>query len=222
MTAETTAATATADPSAATATTTAETPATDATTPEGSQVTPPADTTTTAAQVKGGDKPAETAAPEKYDFTLADGMAVDEGLLAAAEPILRKLNVTQEGAQELAAVLAKHMKSLEAGGNEAFDKAYSDRKEAEVKTQSEEWRATTVAAKDLGEAVRSRVIEAVGQVATPEAKEAFDTLGWGNHPEMVRLINKLIDYVPPEKGERVAGSGSGSSTLLDRLYKPSA
>src|SRR3546814_20059831 len=65
---------------------------------------------------------------------------------------------------------------------------------------------------DKFDGVKSRVIEAVGAVATPEAKQAFDELGWGNHPELIRLVNRLIDYTPQDKGERPAGDGGAASS----------
>ncbi len=206
MTAENTAATATADPSAAPATTTAAPdtpPATNPTAQDGTQPAPPAE---------GADTDtATTTAPEAYTFEMPEGMTLDEGLAGKVTPILREANVSQELAQKLASAFAEHIKAANEGAGEAFDKAYAERKQKEDATNRGQWMEQLKADAELGgakfESVKARAIEAVGAVGTPEMKAAFDENGWGNHPELVRLVHRLIDYVPPEKGERAAGGG---------------
>lgn len=217
MTADTTAATATADTSAAAVQTTAETPATNAPNVEGSQATPQEEKPKEEPQSTDGDQPKEAAAPEKYEYTLPDGMEIDAALAEKVDPIFKDAKIPQEVAQKLALAVAEHFKALEEGSGEALDKFYSERRDAEIAEQSEKWLNESLAAKDIGESVRSRVVDAVGELATPEVKEAFNTLGWGNHPALIRLLNTLIDYVPPEKGERAA-SGGGTQSLADRMF----
>ncbi len=218
MTAETPAATATADPNAAAAQTTADTTATNATNAEGSQATPPEGTTTNEPQNPDGNKPAENAAPEAYEFAMPEGMQLDEDLSNAVTPILREANVSQETAQKLADALAAHIKSREALVGEVFDKAYEDRRAQEIKEQTTAWGVQANAAKDIGPEVLTRVRTAFGDLATPELTQAVEELGWGNHPELVRLINRLIDYVPPEKGERAASGGGTAQSDYERMY----
>ncbi len=221
MTADTTAATGTADPSPATATTTATTDATNATTPAGSQATPPEGGDTTAATTDGS---TTAAVPEAYTFAMPEGMTLDQGLADAVTPILREANISQEVAQKLADAFAERMKAAEAGAGDAFDKAYEERQKAETAAEWAQWTKQLQADPEIGgnnsAAIKSRVIDAIGVVATPEIKAAFNDLGWGNHPEMVRLVHRLIDYTPPEKGERAAGAGGTGSKTPEAVLWP--
>jgi len=221
MTAENTAATDTADTNSAAATTTAATTdATNATTPTGSQATPP-EGAETAAATTDGSTTADT--PESYTFVMPEGMTLDQGLADAVTPILREANISQEVAQKLAAAFAERMKAAETGAKEAFDKAYEERRQAEITTNAQNWLQALKADPEIGgnkaDQVKARALEAVGAVATPEMKAAFEEHGWGNHPELVRLVHRLIDYTPPEKGERAAGAGgTGSKTPAAVLW----
>lgn len=221
MTADNPAATATADPNASAAPTTAPAvPATNAPTPEGSQATPQEGAPTNEAKTEAGDKPAEQAAPETYTFELPEGMEIDAALADKVTPILRESSVSQEAAQKLASAFAEHLKAMEAGANEAYARMRAE----EIRTQTEEWRQQLITDPEIGgpqaEVINARVIAAVGKLATPEFKEAMDKHGWGNHPELVRFINRCIDYVPPETGERAAGGGGTKPSTADLLYGP--
>jgi hypothetical protein len=217
MTAETTAATATADPSAGTATTDAT--ATSAAPPAAPQA---ADTSTetkpdAAADdtSANADAPADEQAQEPiaYEFKAPEGMDLDADLITAITPILQKHKVPQELVSELTEAYAQRLQQIEEGAGAALEEAFT----ARIKAQSEEWLQQTMAAKDIGEGVRSRVMSAVGAVATPEIKEELNRHGWGNHPGLIRLIDRLIDYVPPETGERGGGAG-GAKTIADALF----
>lgn len=219
MTADNPAATATADTNAAPDPTTATaTTATNAPTPEGSQATPQEGQPTNEAKTDAGAKPGEQAAPEAYSFTLPEGMEVDTALAESVTPILKEAGVSQEAAQKLAQAFAEHIKAQEANAPEA----YAQMRAQEVAKQSAEWRKATEADPEIGganfKATHDRVIGAVGQLATPEFKAEMDVHGWGNHPELIRFINRCIDYVPPETGERAAGGGGSKQSPADVLY----
>lgn len=168
---------------------------------------------------------AETAegAPEAYaDFTLPEGMEVDTGLLAEVTPLFKEDGLTQERAQRYIDKYAARIQAMSEGAGEAFDKAYTDRKQAETAELSDKWLDAAKGDKEIGgdkfDAVKSRVMEAVGTVATPEMRQAFDELGWGNHPELIRFAHRLIDYTPQDKGERPAGAGGTEVDARERWY----
>lgn len=218
MTADTPAATATADPNAAPDPTAAQaTTATDATTPDGSQATPQEGAQASEAKTDAGDKPDAQAAPESYTFTMPEGREIDSALADSVTPILREAGVSQEAAQKLAQALVEHMEAKEA----RVPEVYAEMRKQEVETLKTQWREAITADKELGgpnaQAIQSRVLAAVGECATPEFKAAMDEHGWGNHPELIRFINRCIDYVPPETGERAA-SGGGTKNVADALF----
>src|SRR3546814_1873202 len=136
-------------------------------------------------------------------------MELDQAALDRFSPKFKELGLSQDKAQALVSLYAEHIQALGEGAGEAFDKAYAERKQAETAEQSEQWLDAVKADKEIGgdkfDGVKSRVIEAVGAVATPEAKQAFDELGWGNHPALIRLVNPLIEYTPQRSAARRVG-----------------
>lgn len=220
MTAETTAATGTPDtetPNAANATATNPTDANAA----GEGTPRRAD----GEQTGGDGEQAKTeGAPESYEaFTVPEGMALDAELTGSMGPLFKEANLTQAQAQKLVDAYAAHVGKLNEGGQAAFDKAYGERQATERAKQSDDWLNATKADKEIGgdkfDAVKSRVIEAIGAVGTAEGKQAFNEQGWGNHPELIRLVNRLIDYTPQDRGERGSSGGDNPlSSLEDRLY----
>lgn len=192
--------------------------------------TPPAADVTPDTPPEAGDNPAASgqpeapadAVPESYTFTMPEGVALDTGLADSMSPLFREAGLSQAQAQKLVDAYAAHVAKLQEGGKAAFDSAYAERLSAERAAQSESWLAATKADTEIGgakfEQVKARVIEAIGQVATPEAKQAFNELGWGNHPELIRLVHRLIDYQPQDRGERGSAGSSQQTDSASVLY----
>jgi hypothetical protein len=171
---------------------------------------------------KTGDEakpPIEYVAP-----TMPEGMTMDADLLAAATPILAKHGASQELLNELSAVLAERIKALEAGGAEADDQAYQDRREAEITETDEKWVAAIKADKEIGgknfEAAKQNINAVVGKFGSPEFKAAMNETRFGNHPEFAKFIHRIATqgYTPPEFGETPAGAGGSVQDKAAILY----
>jgi hypothetical protein len=180
--------------------------ATTTATPSGDQATQQ-DTATTEADAgngEGGDT-ATAAAPEAYSFTMPEGMELDTAAVERYAPVFQELGLTQEQAQRLVDLRAAEVKAMQDGAGESAEKWYAERRAAEIAEANESGEAAIKADKEIGGAnfdpVRSRVIEAVGSIGTPELRAEFDRLGLGNNPELVRFVNRLIDYRPQDRGE---------------------
>lgn len=217
MTAETQAATATVDTNAGAAQTPASNaPATGAATPEGSPAVPQEGTQ----QGEGTppEKAAEAATPEAYSFVMPEGVELDTQLAESVTPILAEAKVPPAVAQKLADALAAHIKSQQ----DQAPAVYAEMRRQEIAQQTEQWRAQITADPELGgpqaEAINKRVLAAVGALATEQFKAEMNAHGWGNHPELIRFINRCIDYVPAETGERAAGAGGSKPSAADVLY----
>lgn len=156
--------------------------------------------------------------------TMPEGMTMDADLLAAATPILAKHGASQELLNELSAVYAERLKALEAGGTEAFEKAYQDRREVEIVETDDKWVAAIKTDKEIGgknfEAVKQQINAIVGKFASPEFKEAMNETRLGNHPEFVKFIHRIATqgYTPPEFGETPAGAGGFVQDKAAILY----
>lgn len=127
---------------------------------------------------KADDKSKTEGPPEKYEFTMPDGMALDEALASAVEPVLRDLGLTNEQANKLATTFAKYRASEAQRQSDAYAQ------------QVEDWGK---AARDDQEFGGAKFDENVGHAqkfiatfGTPELK-ALLADGLGNHPELIRI-----------------------------------
>lgn len=175
--------------------------------PDASQTPPitskPADSSVTD---KTGDKtpkdgePVLTGAPEKYaDFTLPDGFTADKEMMGAAGELFKKMNISQDGAQQLVDFYVKNLQAAQ----EAPFKAYIDMKQGwtdEVNTKY---------GKDIAEGGKhftavGSLLEKLGPAEAP-FREAMDVTGVGSHPAFVAAFIKLAEMLG--SGTHVKGNG---------------
>ena len=132
-----------------------------------------------------GDKPAATEepkeaapkAPEKYEFKVAEGQALDASVMETFEAVARKHDLPQDVAQDIVSeVTAK----LAARQIDCIN---------QVRT---EWEAASKADKEFG---GEKLSENLGMAkafatkfASPELMKLLDDTGLGNNPEVIRLF----------------------------------
>ena len=155
---------------------------------------------------KEDDKP--DGAPEKYEFTAAEGVDLDTEALKDFEPVARELNLTNEQAQKLVDAYPKILAGVQQRQAEAWQ------------AQTEEWAATVKADKEIGGdkltanlGVAQRALDTFG---TPELKEYLNGTGLGNHPELVKAFIK-VGKAMSEDG-MVTGKESGQRSAAEVLY----
>ncbi|EPF6608276.1 TPA: peptidase [Klebsiella aerogenes] len=155
---------------------------------------------------KEDDKP--EGAPEKYEFTAAEGVDLDTEALKDFEPVARELNLTNEQAQKLVDAYPKILAGVQQRQAEAWQ------------AQTEEWAATVKADKEIGGdkltanlGVAQRALDTFG---TPELKEYLNGTGLGNHPELVKAFIK-VGKAMSEDG-MVTGKESGQRSAAEVLY----
>ena len=186
-----------ASPAAPAATTEGTAPAADAaatesttTTGEGDAAQQQASTTDAATtedpateKAEGEEKPAEKAAPEKYEFKAPEGVTLDSELLGEFEGIARELNLSQEDAQKVADIGAKLAQKFQT-------------KQAEVVQEARtEWAKQTAADKEIGGTKLAENVavadKALATFGSPELRALLKESGLGNHPEVVRAFVKV-------------------------------
>lgn len=155
---------------------------------------------------KDDDKP--EGAPEKYEFTAAEGVDLDTEALKDFEPVARELNLTNEQAQKLVDAYPKILAGVQQRQAEAWQ------------AQTEEWAATVKADKEIGGdkltanlGVAQRALDTFG---TPELKEYLNGTGLGNHPELVKAFIK-VGKAMSEDG-MVTGKENGQRSAAEVLY----
>lgn len=157
-----------------------------------------------------GDKPDPVGAPEAYEaFTVPEGFALDGERLEAAQGLFRELNLSQSAAQKAV---------------EAFCKADAENQttrtqflETERGQRIEQWGQQ--AKTELGAKYDESITLARAGVAAMKndaLMSAFESEGWGNHPELIKVFAKL--------GELTRGSGpkglEGETVTTDRSSIP--
>lgn len=177
----------------------------DGTTPAPTGTNEPKSTELAKEPGKDGEKPKSEAAatvPDKYEFKLPEGATIDEATQAEASELLKGIGASQETANKLMDWhLAQVKKTAEANINL-------------VKEQNEKWRSGVINDSTLGDgkglkpavaATIAKGIDALGALATP-FREAMDSTGMGNHPDIVRGIHAFAQRVT--EGTHVSGKGA--------------
>lgn len=154
-----------------------------------------------------GDKP--QGAPEKYEFTMPEGVELDTALLEKAEPVLRELNLTNDQANKLATLIAEQRVSEAQRSSDAYAQ------------QVEDWGKSARDDKEFGGAAFEQSVaqaqKAIGQFGTPELKTLLAD-GLGNHPELIRFcvrVGKAIGEDGGVDGSKAATPKSAASVLFD-------
>lgn len=145
--------------------------------------------------------------PDTYaDFSLPNGMPLDDALLAEATPLFKELGLTQEQAQKLVDFQAKQVQASSQSQVDAFNQLMQD------------WREKSQNDKEFGGDKFDESIavarSAIDKFGTPELKQLLEEHGVGNHPEVIRFMVKVGKLT----AEDVPGtSGAQSTPEQDRV-----
>lgn len=174
--------------------------------------TPPADGT-----VLTDDKDSQGAPEEYADFTLPEGMEMNQALLDAAQPLFKESGLSQIQAQKF---IDMHSAQVQADS-----KASSDSYNQTVKDWVEEGKNDAEYGGDKYDENVGLANRAVDKFGTPKLVEVLKQTGLGNHPEFVRLftrIGKLIKEDDPGGNETPPGSDKTAAEILYPNEKPKA
>ncbi|TPQ24930.1 hypothetical protein [Methylomonas koyamae] len=154
----------------------------------------------------------QTGAPETYaDFTVPDGVAVDQELLGEFTTTAKALNLRQEDAQKLADLGAKMAQKI---SNDMYAQH-----QANVESWVEQVKADPEIGGDKLEASLAVVPPVLKTFGSDALVELLDQTGYGNHPAIVKFfvnVGKAIgeDTLVPG-GANTAG---GEKTIAQRMY----
>lgn len=193
------------DTGTTTATTTSDTGTTTADGTGGTASTKNADGTDSTTE---GAKPA---VPEKYEFTMPDGIELDAGLASKFDPVARELELSQDKAQKIATLYAEHRQAEAIAQQEAWN------------AQVESW--ATDAKKDPEltaggfDANLAHANAAFAKYADAEVKALMLDSGFGNHPAVLRMFARMGKALG-EDGATPAGTDPARppKTAAERMY----
>ena len=164
-----------------------------------------------------GDKQAsEDAAanvPENYEFTLPEGVTIDDSTMGDLKTLSKELGLSQEQAQKIADL---GVQQNERWAQQQLEYAMQAR---------EEWATQVKADKELGgpafdESIAS-ASRAIKEFGSPELVNLLNETGLGNHPEVIRAFYKVGKMIEDDK---IVPGGRNSNEPLDaakRLYNNS-
>ena len=117
--------------------------------------------------------------PEKYDFSMPEGVDLDTAAADEFSAIAKDLKLTQEQAQKVADVGAK----------------MAQRQQEQHQATVQQWVESVKTDKEIGgdklEENLSVARKAMDTYGTPELKDVLNATGLGNHPAFVKLFYKV-------------------------------
>lgn len=152
-------------------------------------------------------------------FNLPEGMTLDEAMVAQATPILKRLNVSQEDAQELVSIVADRMK-------QAVDGSLAQQRDGFVNLQKE-WKAAALADAELGNGDAKALQTKLGgakdvlkQFGSSEFRSQVNEWGWANSPEFIRFLHRIRSslsddvFVPNDAAAQVRAAPKRTADIM--------
>jgi hypothetical protein len=142
----------------------------------------------TAAKTETETEGAKGEVPETYELATPEGFEkLDEAAVAAATPVFKELGLTNEQANKLMPVAGQFAKSIIEQRDQQFL--------GTILEQRKQWLGDAKADQEIGgtnwdASIQSsaRALDRLGFPKGSSLRAALDESGFGNHPEMVRLL----------------------------------
>lgn len=160
------------------------------------------------------DSDKDLGAPEKYeDFTMPEGVVVNEQLMTSFQEVAKKHNLSQEAAQEIIDVQTKSLLAEMEARETAFHETVED------------WRKEVKADKDIGGDKLDENLglakKALDTFGSDELRDTLKVTGLNNHLEFIRLLVKVGNAISEDKFKPGGGSeDGGAKTRVERFYGP--
>lgn len=209
----------------------ADVPTTDAAAPV-AETPPAADAVKPASDVDGetsllggdaakpeGEAAPEHVVPEKYELAV-EGIELDATAIEAATPVFKELNLSNEQAGKLMPVAAQFRDQV---ATQTRDATLQELVDGHSK-QKADWAAAAKADPEIGGGNLDQTLHLAGKALDhfghPEGSDFRKLLtetGFGNHPDMVRIMRGVGELIS-EDGFPRSGAGQSKSDPLSELY----
>ena len=153
----------------------------------------------------------ETVVPEKYDIKVPEGMSLDTQALEKFTPIAKELKLSNEQAQKLADIYAERQDAAVKAQREAYQQTV------------EGWKKESKADKEIGGTnlpVTQATCRKALNVFDPDGEfsKLMDESGFGNHPAVLRFVNRVGKSVKEDQGVRAKSSAPQERDINKILY----
>ncbi len=148
-------------------------------------------------------EPAKPAAPEKYDLKLPENSLLDATHVGKIAALAKANGLTNEQAQ-------------------GYLEAESEAVATYVEQRKEAWKSEAIADPEIGGDAAKQNVELAHRVleryATPKLKEELNKTGYGNHPELVRMLVRLGKEMAPDSLVIPGTQSGGKKSMEDVFY----
>lgn len=153
-------------------------------------------------------------APDAYaDFTMPDGIEIDQTLLESATPMFKELGLNQEQAQKLVDFQAGQVQAAAQAQVDTFNQLKDD------------WSNQSKSDKEFGGDNFEKNIgvarAALDTYGTPELTSLMNDYGIGNHPEIIRLLVKVGGTLQEDVPGSTTAASKPDQSRVDQLYPTS-
>lgn len=129
--------------------------------------------------------------PEKYEFTMPEGVELDAALAEQVEPVFRDIGLSQDQANKLTSAFAEYRVSEAQRQSEAYAQQVEDWGKAA--RDDKEYGGT-----NFGESAKMAQ-QAISTYGSPELKTLLQE-GLGNHPELIRFCVRVGKAMAEDSG----------------------
>jgi|DEB0MinimDraft_10_1074344.scaffolds.fasta_scaffold54939_2 hypothetical protein len=152
-------------------------------------------------------------APDDYEFSMPEGVTIDDATLGDLKTLSKDLGLSQEQAQKIADLGVQQ------------SQRWAEQQVEYAKQVREEWAEQVKVDKEIGgmsmDETLSTARQALKAYGTPELVNLLNETGLGNHPEMIRAFSRIGKTIGDDS---VVPGGRNSNEPLDpakRLYNNS-
>lgn len=184
-----------------------------------------ADTSLLGGDLKEGEAEAEPeptpehVVPEKYELTV-EGLELDAAAIEMAEPVFKDLGLSNDQANKLMPVAAQFRDKVATETLQSLADAGAQ--------QKNEWLTATKADPDIGGGkldetlhLAAKALDHFGHVEGSDFRKLLTETGFGNHPEMVRLMRSVGEMLSEDGFVRAnAGNSTKPKLLHEKLASP--
>lgn len=127
-------------------------------------------------------------APDKYEFTPAEGQKFDDKVIEQFSEVAKELNLPQEAAQKMLDKVAPVLAARQAEQMEAARNAWANDAKTDKEFGGEHL--------DVNLSIAKKALDAFG---SPELRTLLNESGLGNHPELIRLMVRAGKAISEDK-----------------------
>lgn len=164
----------------------------------------------------GDGKPEASVVPEKYELTV-EGVDLDAAAIEEATPFFKEAGLTNDQANKIMPAAVKYRDSVASQTLQQIVDAGAQQKAS--------WLDATRADEDIGGGkldetlhLAAKGLDALGYPEGSDFRKALTETGFGNHPEMVRMMRKVGEMVSEDGFARSGATPSNALSAEKRLY----